>query len=334
MICPGLLNVNLVHPLLDLRWRSRGNNKTVYYIRAGLREMVPGAYFRARREACLKTIEKYDSPEVFERVDYYNKLVNNFTLPADAPRIKEISFKNSTYFFDLREFARYYDPNMRLPYVFGDVTKVPKIPAIVKSRPISGRNTNSILMKLNKQRHYFFLDDPRRFEEKRAMVIWRGTPTRNPLRAALLRRHHDSRLCDIGHTRRAVADLPWKPLMSIAGQLRYKYVLSVEGNDVATNLKWILASNSLCLMPAPRMETWFMEGRLVAGRHYVQLRDDFSDLEEKILYYERNTVEALEIIRNAKAHVAQFRDYDRERLISLLVLRKYFEKSGQLRSEP
>ena len=128
------------------------------------------------------------------------------------------------------------------------------------------------------------------------MVVWRGTPTRNPLRRALLRRHHDSRLCDIGHTRRSVADFPWKPFMPVAGQLRYKYVLSVEGNDVATNLKWILASNSLCLMPAPRMETWFMEGRLVAGHHYVQVRDDFSDLEEKILYYERNTQEALEII--------------------------------------
>ena len=326
--------INLVRPLLDLRLRSRGNNKAVYYFRAGLREMVPGAYFRAKREACLQAIARYHSPDIVNRVDYYNKLENNFILPADAPCIRDISFGNSTYFFDLREFARYYDPDMRLPYVFGDVTIVPDTPTIVKSRPIGRRNANSVLMKLNKQRHYFFLDDPIRFEEKRAMVVWRGTPTRNPLRRALLRRHHDSRLCDIGHTRRSVADFPWKPFMPVAGQLRYKYVLSVEGNDVATNLKWILASNSLCLMPAPRMETWFMEGRLVAGHHYVQVRDDFSDLEEKILYYERNTQEALEIIGNAKAHVAQFNDYDRERLISLLVLRKYFEKSGQLPSEP
>jgi hypothetical protein len=332
MIRPNLLNINLVRSLLDLRLRSRGNNKTAYYLRAGLREIVPGAYFRATRESCLKTIERYHLQEIINRVDYYNKIESNFILPKDVPRIREISFNNSTYFFDLREFARYYDPDLRLPYVFGDVREVPKIPSIVKSRPISNQNANSVLMKLNKQRHYFFLDDPIHFEDKRAMVIWRGTPTRNPLRAALLSRHHDSRLCDIGHTRRSVGKFPWKPFVPIAGQLRYKYVLSVEGNDVATNLKWILASNSLCLMPAPRMETWFMEGCLVAGHHYVQLRDDFSDLEEKILYYERHTPEALEIMRNAKAHVAQFNDYNRERLISLLVLQKYFEKSGQLRS--
>ena len=131
-----------------------------------------------------------------------------------------MSFDNSTYFFDLREFARYYDPNFRLPYLFGDVREVPTMPTIVKSWPISEHNANSVLMKLNKQRHYFFFDDPVRFEEKRAMAIWRGTPTRNPLRRALLRRHHDSRLCDIGHTRRSVANFPWKPFVPVAGQLR------------------------------------------------------------------------------------------------------------------
>ena len=91
-----------------------------------------------------------------------------------------------------------------------------------------------------------------------------------------------------------------------------------------------MASNSLCFMPRPRFETWFMEGRLEPWRHYVPLRDDCADIEEKMDYYATHTDEALEIIANAQRHVAQFKDRQRERLVSLLVARKYFELSGQL----
>lgn len=37
--------------------------------------------------------------------------------------------------------------------------------------------------------------------------------------------------------------------MSVEDQKRYRYIVSLEGYDVATNLKWIMNSNSLCLMP-------------------------------------------------------------------------------------
>jgi hypothetical protein len=51
---------------------------------------------------------------------------------------------------------------------------------------------------------------------------------------------------------------------------------------------------------------------------------------KKIDYYNSHTQEALDIISNAQKHVAQFFDHNRERLISLLVLKKYFELSGQM----
>ncbi len=123
---------------------------------------------------------------------------------------------------------------------------------------------------------------------------------------------------------------PAKPFLRPLEQMRYRYVISIEGNDVATNLKWILASNSLCLMTKPAYETWFMEGRLQAGTHYVGLRDDYDDLEQAIIHYERHPDEALAIIRNANSYVAQFRDAANEQLVSLLVLYKYFVMTGQL----
>jgi hypothetical protein len=117
--------------------------------------------------------------------------------------------------------------------------------------------------------------------------------------------------------------------MSIADQLKFKFVISLEGNDVATNLKWIMLSNSVCFMRKPRVESWFMEGSLIPNHHYVLLDDEFSDLEDKINYYTKHTDKAMAIIKNANQYAMQFLDTRREKLISLLVLRKYFDLSGQ-----
>jgi hypothetical protein len=83
-------------------------------------------------------------------------------------------------------------------------------------------------------------------------------------------------------------------------------------------------------MPRPRYETWFMEGRLEPGKHYAEIADDLGDLEEKILHYENHPEEALAIVRNANAYVGQFRDEAREKLISVLVLYKFFAATGQI----
>jgi len=118
--------------------------------------------------------------------------------------------------------------------------------------------------------------------------------------------------------------------MQLSEQLKYKFILAIEGNDVASNLKWIMSSNSIAFMVKPKYETWFMEGTLIPNFHYVLLKDDYSDLEEKIEYYSTHFEESLSIIKNANEYTKQFQDEKREDIISLLVLKKYFEKSNQL----
>jgi hypothetical protein len=90
-----------------------------------------------------------------------------------------------------------------------------------------------------------------------------------------------------------------------------------------------MSSNSLAVMPKPKFETWFMEGTLKPNYHYVLIKDDFSDLEERMNYYINHPEEALEIIKNAHEYIDQFRNTKREELISLLVLEKYFYRTGQ-----
>ena len=86
-----------------------------------------------------------------------------------------------------------------------------------------------------------------------------------------------------------------------------------------------MSSNSLAVMPRPTCESWFMESRLEPGVHYVEVKDDYSDLETQMDYYSSHPREAEEMARNANRYVDQFRDLRRERYISLLVMQKYFK---------
>lgn len=136
---------------------------------------------------------------------------------------------------------------------------------------------------------------------------------------------------EVGQTNKPKEGVPWqKPFMSLKEQLRYKFIFCLEGNDVATNLKWAMSSNSLCLMPKPKYETWFMEGTLRPGVHYAEVKRDFSDIEKVMNYYSKNIKETHEIIENANAHVKQFQDKNLEDLICYKVLEKYARLSGQI----
>ena len=91
-----------------------------------------------------------------------------------------------------------------------------------------------------------------------------------------------------------------------------------------------MSSNSLAVMPKPIYETWFMEGMLIPNYHYVLIKNDYSDLEDRLYYYNTHVNEALQIIQNAHQYVSQFKNNEQEDLISLLVLEKYFQKTQQL----
>ena len=138
-------------------------------------------------------------------------------------------------------------------------------------------------------------------------------------------------LCDLGTNSRSV-NIPteWKKKeITLYNHLPYKFIFALEGNDVASNLKWVMSSNSAAVMPEPTCETWFMEGKLIPNYHYIKIKEDFSDLEERLNHYITHPHEAEKIIRNAHEYVAQFMDKKREKLISLLVLDKYFRMTGQ-----
>ena len=306
-----------------------------YYLGNATARLLPAPVYRRQRRALEAALAQCEDEAVFARARYYHKWQQPFVLgDAARPFRLDLSKGRSAYQYDLYAGLRYFQTDLRIDARLGDIREVPATPAIVKSRPIAPANENAVLLNLNKVRHFYFVRDPYAFSEKADRLVWRGRACQQH-RKDFLARYYGHPLCDVGHYHRRHQDVSWtKPELSVHEQLRYKYILAIEGNDVATSLKWILSSHSLCFMTKPRFETWFMEGRLVAGQHYVELRDDYADLEEKISYYNRHPDEAQAMIRAANEWVAQFQNPFRERLICLLVLWHYFYFSGQLALPP
>lgn len=311
------------------------NTKAPYYARNILRWCLPRWITRRRLAATLASLASRPDRDLIERrVDSCNKLDALTPLSASAPRIGDLRLgrKLTVYFFDCYEYLRWFDPALRWRYLFGDIRDVPPEPTIVKSRPIHGDNRNSVLLNLDKVRHFIFLDDTLPFAAKRDQAIFRGSISHKPHRRKFLEMFHGHPLCDA----RSVKDGPDVPAewrggpLTLYDHLRYKFIISLEGNDVASNLKWAMSSNSVAVMPRPTYETWFMEGTLVPEEHYIEIRPDYADLEEKLRHYIAHPTEAERISANAHAYVTQFFDPQRELLTSLLVLQKYFRLTGQL----
>lgn len=311
--------------------------KFIYYIRANLLFVLPKCIHRWRMRRALQKAAKSPEREYLQsRVDYYNKLHKGTTLPPDAPVLKEHTLKNkksgSVYFYDSYEVTRHFPDHLKWLLKGGDVTTVPEHPTIVKSRPIEGDNANSILLKLNKVRHFIFVNDKIPFEEKEDLIIFRGDANGKPARIRFFEKWFGHPKCSIIDTaKHSKNPEEWKgEKMSIEEHLKYRYIMALEGVDVATNLKWVMSSNSIAVMPRPTYETWFMEGKLIPNYHYIEIKPDYSDLMERIEYYNNHIDEAKAIIKNANEYAKQFRNKKREKLLQLLVMEKYFKNTGQI----
>lgn len=317
-----------MNPLLYLESRKDKNSKLLYNLKNLGGYCIPNCFYRKQLENKLSLLKNYDE-NIAERVNYYNKLEKFYYCNDEFIKIKYFTltknYKPHTYYWDTYQYTRYFNDENKIAFAFGDVTYIPEVPKIVKSRPIAGDNKNSVLLKLDKRRHFIFVNDNNTFESKENLLIGRGGIYQKH-RERFYEKYFHHPLCNLGHVGHKDVHPEWrKDLLPISRHLKYKFILCLEGNDVASNLKWVMSSNSIAVMPKPKYETWFMEGKLKGNYHYIEIKDDYSDLEEKLAYYIEHTQEALAIINNAHKFVDEFRDADREDLISLLVLKKYFE---------
>jgi len=306
-------------------------NKVTFYATNILRGLVPSIVYQSKLKLWLKK-EKSINQEAFqERLNYYITTSTNSSPKNNWVSLKDFKKpkKGSAYYYDLLRISKYFPRNKKINFKFGDVTEIFEEPTLVKSRPIQ-HNGNSVIMKLNAIRHFNFIEDKLAFKDKKDLIVWRGEVHKES-RKLLVSMFYNHPECNIGDVKVKKDFIPeWqKEFLSPEQQMEYKFIVSIEGNDVASNLKWIMNSNSLCFMPKPKFETWFMEGKLIPGYHYVLIKDDYSDLLEKKNFYLNNPEKALEIITNAQAWTAQFKDERLEKKLSISVLNQFFEQTNQ-----
>lgn len=307
------------------------NFKLAYYVSVMGHNVLPGMLLQRKKDRWLTLLSTEQNEALQDRLNYYNKLsrvvdiskaeglcnLNTFAVPE----------KSKVYYYDLKKYLKYFDPEASFLYKPGDNIDQLALPHFVKSRPI-GDSPNEILLKLNAVRHFNFIKDDIALADKKDILFGRLAVYQQN-RKDFYQQYFHHPLCDLGDVAKGT-DSKWlKPKVSIAEHLRYKFILALEGNDVATNLKWIMSSNSIAVMPRPKYETWYMEGRLQPDVHYICIRDDFSDVEQKLHYYATHPEAAATIVQNAHKWVRQFQDRRTEQILNLLVIQKYLRYTNQ-----
>lgn len=339
---------------LDSHSLLKGVRKALFFVKNFTAYAVPRAVFRAYCKRCMDSLSADERAMAEDRARYYVRLPRdarvgekaeshgNVPHPAKSGgkcvMLEDYKFpfgkkhKMSAYFFDLYATVKYFNPKFRMSYAFDDVNWEEDTPTITKSRPVTDGPTMNAIAKLNKERHFRFVNDTLAFTDKKDMLVMRNFVLEQPHRTRFLEMYHDHPLCDIGQINPCDGGTDYqKDFMPVVRQLEYKFICCIEGNDVATNLKWVMSSNSVAVMAKPKMETWFMEGRLEGGMHFIEIKDDYSDLEEKLRYYIAHPDEAQRIIDNAHRWVEQFKNRRMEFHTQLRAMEEYFRQTGQLK---
>jgi len=249
------------------------------------------------------------------------------------------------YYKDLYNYLRNYKNNtnqqdIECLFCFGDSVTFKKLPMFIKAK--TAKNSDySVLLKLNTERHCNMLKNIVRFDipfnDKKNTVLWRGvsfTGIKDFRKNIILNyQNFDKNIIDIKATYDLNKDnkqlihakhMNYEEHMKYEEMLKYKFLLSVEGNDVATNLKWCLYSNSVVLMSKPTKCSWFMEDTLIPFEHYVPLNDDCSNIEEMYNWCMNNLEKCENISKNATKYIEPFLDEENEKYITNEVIRNYF----------
>ena len=218
-------------------------------------------------------------------------------------------------------------------------------PTFTKSRWLT-EPKRSVLLPLEhlyRPSHYtYILGQDRPYHDKLDSCVWRGVNSgdfyrNNDQRASrrdlvLLYRHRPEYNIGLSyHNTKPPAgqkfsfhgpDYVRGPL-SIKEQLKYRYIINVEGNDFATSLNWVMLSNSVPLMPEPTVETWKLESRLVPYVHYVPLRRDFRDLDQQMAWCRSHQKQCQKIVIMSKLYVLQFFHRSKEQRIIQKIISTY-----------
>lgn len=96
-----------------------------------------------------------------------------------------------------------------------------------------------------------------------------------------------------------IQSIPLAPFLSLPKQMRYKYIIDIEGHVCAYRLSSELYMESVILLVASRYKLWFSH-LLVEYVHYVPVKEDLSNLFTQIRWCKSHDSQCKQIAQNAK----------------------------------
>lgn len=185
-------------------------------------------------------------------------------------------------------------------------------------------NRNSVLWPLpyhEKENDYGFLDDVP-WDNKLQKLVFRGscsTPLHSyngtsgsmkPSRVEIVEKNVGRDWCDLGlirpeliHEKDVDIQPLVKPSMSKTEQMKFKWVLCIEGADISSSFGWVLASNCLPFHTYPfNHEVWYFNG-LEPWIHFIPVAPDGSDLQQKVEWCRENDTACRQIAMNGRVHM-------------------------------
>ena len=183
---------------------------------------------------------------VINRVDYYNKLKPNSILGnnngynvSKTCTIADFKFTDrSLYYCDLKPLTNFFSKHLVISYIFEDIVIPPKFCSFVKSRQIIENNNSAVILKLDSFRHFNFIKHKIPYEKKKNIAVWRGCYLDHKNHNDFVKKFYQSNFVNAGDTDQNIKGTKFhKNFMTIKEQLRYKFIVSLQGYDVATNTK-------------------------------------------------------------------------------------------------
>jgi len=147
------------------------------------------------------------------------------------------------------------------------------------------------------------------WNEKRSIAVWRGGSSgfdRPSTRMRVVEKlfgvpNTDARFVHGGWpiNDSVIPEEHFGERMSPTDQIKFKYILAVDGNTLASNGQWVFASGSVPIVVTHPETTRWMDTELFPMVNYVPIRYDLSDLIEKLQWLVEHDDEAYTIAQNA-----------------------------------
>lgn len=259
--------------------------------------------------------------------EYYNKYIRDMNSCLSIQDTLK-RFEYITYFSDWN----YSDNNHSIPTICRVVTEcdTQKNHNQFITLPLE---QDSVLHSSHIKTGYVDHDIP--FDEKNNELVWRGTNSGKltdfcrTSRYDVVQRYQNHPECDIKFTNLNISklndDIPNSEFQQMdwldkSELLKHRCIISIEGNDRASNLYWALSSNSAVITCSIHTRSWYMEEFLAPWIHYIPVKDDWSDLIEKWKWSCDHPEETRKIAQNGKLFMKQFSDNELEKEIIKRIL--------------